>query len=268
MNETFNLKRFFQYAKIRFFSQKLFYLSPLFLVGITIFIIISDIIFDGSSGITQEIFLGVCCTAPFLGALVFYSSRAYSDFHNRSKGFILSTLPASTFEKFLFGFFQSTIIFGILYSTSFFISLFIVVGYNSLIPTGHKEIYNALLSFENVNAFNDAPIPSPLNFKVFANLVLVFGTLYALGSVVFKRIGFIYTSLILVGLMWMVTNILGLIFCGNAWGCPDALNYIFAPILTIDSSKGSSFIFALAAFYISSILIWFAVFHRLKEKEY
>lgn len=268
MNETFSLNRFLQYAKIRFYSQKLFYLSPLFIVGLSLFVILSDMIFDGMSGITQEMFLLFCCGMPFVFFGIFYSSRSYSDFHNRSKGFILSTIPASTFEKFLFGLLQNTLLLGVLFSIGFFISLLLVVGYNSIIPGNHKELYNALLSFTNVNTINDAPLPSPLNFRTFVNEILAFGTLYGVGSIIFKRISPVYTTLILTGILWIVINVIGLMFCGKAWGCPDTLDFIFAPIRRQDIVISKLFIWGIIAFYFTMLLLWFAMYHRLKEKEY
>ena len=268
MNDTFNFNRFYQYSKTRLFSQKFFYLSPFFIVGFSIFTIILDLVFDNMTGISLVTFWGFCCAAPFFGSLIFYASRTFSDFQNRGRGFIIATLPVSNFEKFLFGFFQNVILFTFLYSVTFFISALLVIGYNSIIPYGHKEVFETLVTFKNLNNFNDAPLPIPFNFLTLINEILAISVIYSLGSIVFKRVGFIFTSLIFMGTLLLSMNILGVIVCGHAWGCTETVEFAFAPFNNSITEHHIYKVLGLSAFYVSVILLWLASFYRIKEKEF
>jgi len=130
MKELFDIRRFWYYARVRYSQDKFVFYTPLILLGITLFFIISTFAFGGVKTIGKGEFASFVFYMPFIMLCAVNASRTFQPFHTRDKGFMLLTLPASVEEKFLFGIFNSVIVFGTLFIASFYLCTWITDQYN------------------------------------------------------------------------------------------------------------------------------------------
>jgi hypothetical protein len=275
MNEVFNMRRFWQYAKVRFAANRVFFFVPLFIPAIALMFIMSDLVFTGRTGILQTTFQMFIGFMAFFIFLIIYSSRAFSEFHRRDRGFMLATLPASGFEKYLFSMLQVTLGFGILYSISFFVSACMISGYNHAIGANFQvNEYLRPLSLSSLTNDNGSEIAygNPLHFFTYLKLILTISAIFAAGSIFFRRFGFLFTSLIFIVYFWITTNIAALSygFSGND-GFGNAAMIFFLPFTEGLSRLGHNSLantLSGISLFVVIVFLWIASYRRLKEKEY
>jgi hypothetical protein len=275
MSEVFNSKRFWQYAKLRFAANRVFFLIPLFIPGIALMLIMTDLAFAGRTGILETTFQMFIGFLAFFIFLIIYSSRAFSEFHRRDRGFMLATLPASGFEKYLFSMLQVTLGFGILYAVSFFISAFMISGYNHAIGANF-QVSEYIMPFTLSSLIKSSGINivygNPLYFFTYLKFVLTVSAIFAAGSVFFRRFGFLFTSLIFIVYFWIATNIVALSygFSGNK-GFGNATVIFFLPftegLSRLEHNSLANTLSGIALFVVI-VFLWIASYRRLKEKEY
>jgi len=275
MSEVFNNKRFWQYAKVRFAANRVFFFVPLFIPAIALLLIMSDLAFGGRTGIMEMTFQTMIGFLAFFIFLILYSSRAFSEFHHKNRGFMLATIPASGFEKYLFGLLQVTLGFGVLYALSYFISAFMIAGYNhAIVPAAMKSTYDRPFDFSSMTKGMGLGFiyGNPMQFFNYLMLVLSVSTIFATGSIFFRRFGFLFTSLIFLVYFWLTTNIAAFTFVhsgGNAFG--SAAEVFILPF-TDGTNQWNHHHLANAISEISLFtvifLLWIASYRRLKEKEY
>jgi hypothetical protein len=275
MSEVFNNKRFWQYAKVRFAANRVFFFVPLFIPGIALLLIMSDLAFGGRTGIMELTFQSFIGFLAFFIFLILYSSRAFSEFHNRNRGFMLATIPASGFEKYLFGLLQVTLGFGVLYALSYFISAFMIAGYNhAIVPDTMKSTYDRPFDFSSMTKGIGLGFiyGNPMQFFNYLTLVLSVSTIFATGSIFFKRFGFLFTSLIFLVYFWLTTNIAAFTFGhsgSNAFG--NGVEVFILPFSEGFSKwnhHGIASVISLISLFSVILLLWIASYHRLKEKEF
>ncbi len=275
MSEVFNMKRFLQYAKVRFAANRVFFFVPLFIPAIALLLIMSDLAFGLRTGVQEETFVMFIEFLAFFVFMILYSSRVFSEFHRRDRGFMLATLPASGFEKYLYGMFQVTVIFGVFYAISFFISAFMVSGYNhaiGAIPKIDSYFKPFTLSSMTKNQGAQFIFGNPVNFFHYIKLILTVSAIFAAGSIFFRRFGFLFTSLIFLLYFWLTTNISALFFPLSGSSAFGSATEVFILPFSGGINKwehGSmASIISVIALFVVIVLLWIASYRRLKEKEY
>lgn len=278
MNEVFNMRRFLMYSRLRFSGAPVFFFTPLFVAGIAILLIMSDMVFEGMNGVALSTFQMLVGFVGFFVFVILYASRTFSDFHRRDRGFMLAGVPASGLEKYLYGMLQSTLVFAVLYAIAYIVSVLMVGGYNLVVDAGpgtgswDKPLMLASLMKDFRNDFIYA---NPFYPIMYIQLVLVVSAVFAAGSVFFRRFGFLFSALVFLLYFWIVANILTLSYGaagsynGNHFG--NAIEIFFGPFLfqtDLTHWSPASRIISYLALYLSVILLWTATFFRLKEKEY
>jgi hypothetical protein len=269
MNEVFNAKRFWQYAKVRFAANRVF------MPGFALLLIMSDLAFGGRTGVLETVFQMVIGFMAFFIFLIIYSSRAFSEFHNRQRGFMLATLPASGFEKYLFSLLQVTVGFGVLYAISFFVSAIMISGYNHVIGADFSvSVYMRPLTLSSLmkNTGSEFVYGNPLHFFNYLKLILTISAIFATGSIFFRRFGFLFTSLIFLVYFWFTTNIAALAFGFSGYnGFGNASGIFILPFiedLGAFSHAGLAYALSLLSLFAVIVFLWIASYRRLKEKEY
>ncbi len=275
MSEVFNSKRFWQYAKVRFASNRVFFFIPLFIPGIALLLIMTDLAFAGRTGVLETTFQMFIGFMAFFIFLILYSSRAFSEFHNRNRGFMLATLPASGFEKYLFGMLQVTLGFGFLYAISFFVSALMISGYNHVVGANYEvnEFIKPLsLSSLTKDTGPEFVYGNPLYFFNYLKLILAISAVFAVGSIFFRRFGFLFTSLIFIVYFWFTTNIASLFFPqAGSMAFGNATEIFFLPFtkgLDQYPHAGLAYTISLISLFAVIVFLWIASYRRLKEKEY
>ncbi len=261
---------------VRYSENRIFFFQPLFIIGIAVILIVFNALFDNRSGVTIETFQLFIAFLSFFFFITIRSIKSFSDFHKQNKGFMLATLPASTFEKFLYSFLNSTIIFGVFYIISFFASAFIISEYNILVNaqvSGYKFYTNPLFLNTLSTDFRDEIIYcNP--FKPFSliKMVLAVSAVFMAGSVFFRKLGFIFTTIITILFIYFSINIIALFLNStgyNALGTASELIMLpFAKQTNYLSGKNYLVYISEIAMFCSIIIVWFASYTRLKEKEY
>jgi hypothetical protein len=275
MNDLFNAKRFWQFAKVRFAANRIFFLIPLFIPAIALLLIMTDLAFAGRIGVLETTFQMFIGFMAFFIFLILYSSRAFSEFHHRDRGFMLATLPASVFEKYLFSMLQVTVGFGILYAISFFVSAFMISGYNHAIGANFN-VNEFMMPFTLSSLTEAKPMEivygNPLHFFTYLKLILTISSIFAAGSIFFRRFGFLFTSLVFIVYFWLATNIVALSygFSGlNGFGNASVIFFLpFTEGLSrLEHNSLANTLTGIALFMVI-IFLWIASYRRLKEKEY
>jgi hypothetical protein len=275
MSEVFNGKRFWRYAKVRYAANRVFFITPLFIPALAILLIMSDFVFTGRTGVMEATFKGIIGFMSFFVFLILYSSRAFSEFHRRDRGFMLATLPASGFEKYLFSMLQVTVGFAILFAISFFASALIVSGYNHAIGANFvapEYIRPFSLSTLSHGADGDFVYGNPVYFFNYMKLIMTIATIFAVGSIFFRRFGFLFSALIFLVYFWLTTNIAALFFGHTgSFAFGSATEVFFLPFTDgmnrWNHIGTANFIAGLSLLAVIAFL-WIAAYRRLKEKEY
>jgi hypothetical protein len=275
MNEVFNTKRFWQFVKVRFAANRVFFFIPLFIPAIALMFIMSDLVFTSRTGVLETTFQMFIGFMAFFIFLIIYSSRAFSEYHRRDRGFMLSTIPASVFEKYLFSMLQVTVGFGIMYAISFFVSAFMISGYNHVIGANFN-VNEYIMPFTLSSLTKAKPMEivygNPLHFFTYLKIILSVSSIFAAGSIFFRRFGFLFTSLIFIVYFWIATNIVALSYGFSGYnGFGNASVIFFLPftegLSRLEHNSLANTISGISLFAVI-VFLWIATYRRLKEKEY
>lgn len=276
MKELFDFRRFMRYSLVRYSENKVFFFLPLLLIGISLMLIVFNALFDKRIGISVESFQIIISSFGFFILITIYSLKSFSDFHKTQKGFMLATLPASTFEKFLYGVLTSTIVFGVLYIISFFVSAFLISEYNTLVnaqSSGYRYYNNPLfLSTLSLDFRNEFIYCNPFRPFSLIKTVLTISAIYMAGSIFFRKLGFIFTTIITILFIYISINIAAMFLSTTG----SAAFGTASEIIILPYWKQNHFLadrsylvhISEAVMFVSIALVWFATYNRLKEKEY
>jgi hypothetical protein len=275
MNEIFNFKRFMNFARVRFAANRVFFFVPLFIPGLAVLLILSDLVFERMNGISEgtfQIFIGVMAFFIFM---IIYASRAFSEFHRRDRSFMIATLPASVFEKYLYSVLLVTFGYAILYAISFFVSLSMITIYNNAIgaiTSAHQFNQPASFAILSGDHLSNAIPGNPVNVYSYLKFIFALATLYAAGSIFFRRFGFLFTSLIFIVYVWFTTNLITLIF-GHLTDVnfSSVITVFFMPCVKELNAFNRIDLLSIVSeisLFVVILFLWIAMFFRLKEKEY
>lgn len=270
MKELFNFRRFWYYAKVRYSQDKFVFYTPLILLGITLFFIISTFAFSGVKTIGRGEFASFVFYMPFILLCALNAARTFQSFHSRDKGFILLTLPASIEEKFLFGLFNSVVVFGTLFISTFYLCTWITDLYNIQVIRMYN--YTASWSLWDLLMMSGADgklVFPPSAFWPYWQFLCTLSLFYIAGSLFFKKASILKTTLTLLGFYYLATTFASLFFSYPGM----ELNFVFQVILLQFVIPAYSPVFKLPDFFywvlvFTWILLMFASYMRLKEKEY
>lgn len=276
MKEIFDFKRFKRYSLVRYSENKLFFFQPLFIIGIAVMLIVFNILFDKRSGVSVETFQLFIASLGFFFFITIYSMKSFTDFHKANKGFMLATIPASTFEKFFYGLLTSTLIFTILYVFAFFLSAFLISEYNVLVhaqSSGFKYYNNPLFLSNLASDLRDEIIYcNPFRPFSLVKLVLTLSSLYMAGSIFFRKLSFVFTTIIIFLFIYISVNIIaGLLSTTGSAAYNTATEIFMLPFWkhTHHLTANHNLIYiSTVVMFIAVFAIWWATYNRLKEKEY
>ena len=270
MKELFDIRRFWYYARVRYSQDKFVFYTPLIMLGITLLVISSTFAFGGVKTISKSQFASFVFYIPFILLCSVNSARTFQQFHTRDKGFMLLTLPASTEEKFLFGIFNSVIVFGALFIASFYLCTWITDIYNiRVIKIYNYTVSGNLWELLMMKGSDGKLVFPPSAFWPYWQFLSTLSLFYIAGSLFFKKAGILKTTLSILGFYYLATAFASLFFSYPGM----QLNIIFQVILLQFVIPAYSPVFKLPAFFywvlvFTWIILLFASYMRLKEKEY
>jgi len=270
MKELFDIRRFWYYTRVRYSQDKFVFYTPLILLGITLFFIISTFTFGGVKTIGKGEFASFVFYMPFILLCALNAARTFQPFHTRDKGFMLLTLPASVEEKFLFGIFNSVIVFGALFIASFYMCTWITDLYNiEIIRIYHYSVSWNLWELLMMNGSDGKLVFPPSAFWPYWQFLSTLSLFYITGSLFFKKANILKTTLVLMAFYYLATAFASLFFSYPGM----QLNMVFQVILLQFVIPAYSPVFKLPAFFywvlvLTWVLLLFASYWRLKEKEY
>jgi hypothetical protein len=264
MDNTFSFSRLGLLIKKQWYdNSRLYILSALALIGLLILIftiwwLANKYDYQFTEASTHIIFLIVL----FVSGLVF-ASTTYATLGDKAKGIYWLSVPATSLEKLLCGFFYSCIVFMVLYLTSFWLIKHITFFLIELNPQ------NKLIRVDSNDIFEKVVIPNFL-YAFFA-----LQALFLLGSVYFEKFAFIKTILVILFIGFLF--IMFVMFLGNNLLPRNFGTRGFSEFRVYDGNDEGPRIYHLAGWIgnlIESLvkLIWVPVFltvayFRLKEKE-
>lgn len=193
-----------------------------------------------------------------------FGSMVFADLGDRSKVIPALMLPSSHFEKFLVGLLYSYFIFLIVYLASFYLADYIVVSLSDHELDEHKMI----------NVFETTGRQPALVFMVFT----LFHAFVFWGSVFFKKLHFVKTTIVFFLCVGLLTLINGLVL--NMFFLPQTRFSAGSPfngvgIFKPDQEYAMWYIqpteqfelYSKVIFVIVVLLFWTTTYFKLKEKE-
>ncbi|EHQ30740.1 hypothetical protein [Mucilaginibacter paludis] len=260
MNQTFSLKRFTSLFKKHTIENYRGYLMQLFvLLGIlivTVAILSNNTYKLLSIQVQTNVFVFF-----FIAAGTIFTSNIFINLGDKRRSITTLTLPASAAEKFLVGWLYSYVIFQVLFIVVYYTVVILFLKLHNA-PTSPKYLMNV---FEP-----DQILLLMYMFYIFFHSIMIYGALF------FKKMHFIKTVFcffIIAMVIWFLNaQVLHLIFHHAVGGPPPftGVNYWdnnSTNNVTIDLTDDHSPQLIYALFYIMSVMIWFAAYFRLKEKQ-
>jgi uncharacterized membrane protein YgdD (TMEM256/DUF423 family) len=258
MNQVFSFKRFGMLFKKHTVENFRGYLMSLIVLMGILAIVMIIIDYNIKGPMDERIQMVLFVLFLFLAGCIF-TSNVFINLGDKRKAIAMLTLPCSSFEKFFVGW---------LFSFFIFQAIYILVFYVILIPVLHMGNWPAS-QIHLTNVFNNIANDASITFVAYAFLhsVVIFGAVH------FKKMHFIKTAFVffIMGLVISLGNnqVLKLIFNRDILGNPpfggvsfkEANNYITV------SLANESYHWVLGLFLLLSVIVWFATYFRLKEKQ-
>lgn len=263
MNNTFNLKRFgVLFKKHTIENSKTYALSIAVLFGV-IFLVLLFFSMMNRWHISQKeqiiVFVFSMC-----GFGTIFGSMVFADLGDRSKVIPALMLPASHFEKFLVGLLYSYFIYLIVFVASFCLADFIVVN------VGNHELEHEKM----INVFSNTGQRPVLAFLFFT----LFHAFIFLGSVFFKKLHFVKTTIVFflcLGLLLLINGLALNMFL--AAHTRFSVDMAFSGINIIQDGENFAlwylepseefYTYGKAVFVFVVLLFWTTTYFKLKEKE-
>ncbi len=263
MNNTFDIKRFSMlFKKHTVEHSKTYGLSIAVLFGVILLILLFYSMMDRwHLNAKMQIMVLVFTMAGF-GSI--FGSMIFADLGDRSKVIPALMLPASHFEKFLVGLLYSYFIYLIVYVVSFCLADFIVVN------MGNHELDEDKM----INIFETTGRQPAIAFMIFT----LFHAFVFWGSVFFKKLHFVKTTIVFFVCLGVLSAINGLVLnmyfaahtnfsvgapFGNLTVYQPSPNYTMWNLQPTEEFDNYSRI----VFVIVVLLFWTTTYFRLKEKE-
>ena len=255
MNNIFNTKRFGMLF-IKHISEH--YKTYLMAIAVLIGVMLlggSFIVYLIPGGIDKQVQTILFVPIFFLAGTIF-TSTIFADFGDSKKAIAALTLPASHFEKFLVGWLVSYVIFSVVFISSFYTILIILLNLKH-VTNQHTEVFNVFAE------------PASSLFVVFTLLHSI--SFY--GAILFKKFHFIKAAFgffICVGIL----TVLNTYFVKALFGREVRPAVPFSNIVFFENDRFMDVriarhedVFVSYLIIIVSIIFWVATYYRLKEKQ-
>jgi len=262
MNNTF------QAARFGFLLKKSIYEKPFQLAGLTL--LSMAVVLIMYAFLKTVAGFEVAQTGSFLTGLTggcIIASVVYAYFSSSAMGYSFLTLPASAFEKWLYGIFL-TGLYLLLFLLFFRVidTLFVSYFLRHIHPNRahYREIY------ETVTIFQYDSMVASQSFIMFFN----FAGAMLIGSLYFNKTPFIRVALVICG-CWCAAFVINLLIA--KWMMPEAANAfpfllvwinIGKDVARLDLPDYASHIVKLSFNFIIPAILWILAYIRLKEKEF
>jgi hypothetical protein len=263
MNNTFDIKRFgMLFKKHTIEHSKTYALSTAVLFGVILLVLLFFSMMNRWHLSEQEQIIVLIFSMSGFGSI--FGSMVFADLGDRSKAIPALMLPSSHFEKFLVGLLYSYFIFLVVYVASFYLADFIVLS------IGNSDMDEDKM----INIFQTTgrrPILTFMSFTLFHAFVFW-------GSVFFKKLHFVKTTIVFflcLGLLSLINGlVLNMYFAAQtrfSAGMPFTGIYIIDPNNTYGGwniQAADKFdTYGLTVFVIVVLLFWTTTYFKLKEKE-
>ncbi len=262
MNNTFDIKRFgMLFKKHTVEHSKMYGLSIAVLFGVIFLVMLFFSMMNRWHLTEEEQLIVLVFSMSGFGSI--FGSMIFADLGDRSKVIPALMLPASHFEKFLVGLLYSYFIYLIVFVASFCLADYIVVS------IGNHDLEQEKM----INVFSTVGRRPAIAFVFFT----LFHTFVFWGSVFFKKLHFVKTTIVFFLCLGLLTLLNGLV-----------LNMFFAAHTRFSASTPFSGIMIIGAddnfmsyldpieqyelygkvvFVIVVLLFWTTTYFKLKEKE-
>lgn len=261
MNNTFDIKRFgMLFKKHTVEHSKTYALSTAVLFGVIFLVLLFFSMMNKWHISDQEQIIVLIFSMCGFGSI--FGSMVFADLGDRSKVIPALMLPSSHFEKFLVGLFYSYFIFLAVFVASFCLADYIVVCLSN-----HDLEQNKM-----INIFDTTGREPGKAFAVFT----LFHAFVFWGSVFFKKLHFVKTTIVFfltVGLLTLINGlVLNMFFAAHTrfdTGGPfSGISIVQADNFMTYLQPTEQFeLYTKVIFVIMVLLFWTTTYFKLKEKE-
>lgn len=261
MNNTFDIKRFgMLFKKHTIEHSKTYALSTAVLFGVIFLVLLFFSMMNKWHLHDQEQIIVLVFSMCGFGTI--FGSMVFADLGDRSKVIPALMLPSSHFEKYLVGLLYSYFIYLIVFVASFCLADYIVVG----ISNHDMEVDKMINVFSNTGR---RPVIAFVFFTLFHAFIFW-------GSVFFKKLHFVKTSIVFFLCLGILLLINGLVL--NMFFLPQTrfdAGMPFGGISIIESENFWTYLEPAAQFELYNkvifvivvLLFWTTTYFKLKEKE-
>jgi len=277
MNQIFNFNRFsLLVAKHWAENRKRYFLSIVAFASLLfvwyVFVMLIDDTNPLADGLQQiSFFFSLFLVGPF------YASQFFNDLDSRTRGTNFLMVPASTFEKFLCGFFYAIIMFFIVFLVSFYIVGFFTVSIANAVHPSYNSVVNQDVTVVKAHVINVFETRMEIPVEVTFYFMLLFFAVQSaalLGSVYFSRYSYIKTAISLT-LVCVIVFVLEYNLTKNLM--PRGRFFEGRGTYIFDMEEGKGNLVQLPAQVVNTLLFlfkysfppifWITTYFRLKEKE-
>lgn len=194
---NFSFKRTGQLIKKQWVeNRRLYSMSVLALTGILGVTFVLWLSMSGTSYNEESAYIFGLIGLFITGAI--FASTTYNMLNAKDTGIYWISFPASHLEKFLVTLFFNVVVFTVVYTALFFVLKFISEAYiNYLIENGQRLYSYRRIDWSRSDGFSEA-IP------VFCYVFFVVQAAFLLGSISFKRFSFIITTIVIIGILFLL----------------------------------------------------------------
>lgn len=284
MNELFNIKRFGNLVARYYRENKKRNLLYISLLAICLFLVLSQnpfhVIYIGVSSM-DGVGIGIQQQAVYWSMLlvfsVFYGATGLREYRRKTTAVSALMLPASTFEKYLLGMLNVTVVFFAVYTVVFYAVDFAVLQFKAAyFISGDPEVFVSLAALRKVHPDVEILRPALENVFVFREssswmlfcmvcFILFTQAAFLWGSLTFKRNVVVFTTLIhLLILLGLGTVVAPLV---EHWNAPSFFSYVNVGASSLEIQPYSTSSYWLLVCLVYPLTYLAVVFWQLKRRQ-